>query len=79
MMPLTRNQKKQEKRLLSYKRQLLNLRVGLESNTNVMHWKWAALELFKELGREFPHNLPLVQSYREEAMKIIMDAHKILN
>ena len=65
-------------KLASYKIQLVRLRIGLARFDDAKTWKWAALELYKELGREFPEETSRVRQYREEALNIAKEAQYMM-
>lgn len=72
-------EKKQKEKLASYKIQLIRLRMSLGKTNDPTTFRWAALELFKELRTEFPETSTLIESYKTEALNIAREAQAIMN
>lgn len=75
---LTHKQKQEKKlmqRLESYKTELKNLKIAIKtklSDSELDTWRWAALQIFKDLGEFEKH--PEVDRYREIALNLAREA-----
>lgn len=79
MSQFTKLKQVQKNNIEFYKLELKRIKLGLETNKNIMDWKIATINLIEKMKKDFPENPKIIDTYKIDAFWLSMEAQAILN